>query len=50
MSKLFEVKSYYRVLHGEGVVDFPWKSIWKVKGHLKVAFFLVSCIREDSHN
>jgi len=27
------------VLHGEGVVDFPRKSIWKVKGHLKVAFF-----------
>lgn len=30
------------MLHGEGVVDFPWKGIWKVKSPLKVAFFVWS--------
>lgn len=51
-SKLFEVKLFYKVLHGGGVADFPWKSIWKVKTPLKVVFFLdlVSRFREDSHN
>lgn len=27
------------MLHGGGDTDFPWKSIWKVKAPLKVAFF-----------
>lgn len=30
-SKIFEVKSFYKVFHGEGAAEFSWKSIWKVK-------------------
>ncbi|KAF5453608.1 hypothetical protein F2P56_028501 [Juglans regia] len=35
----FSVHSYYHVLTCQGVCDFPWKSIWKVKVTNKVAFF-----------
>ena len=41
-SKHFEVKSFYEMLHGKGVVDFPQKGIWKVKSPLRVAFFVWS--------
>jgi hypothetical protein len=43
--KLFEVRSYFRVLNSsterddEGSCLFPWKSIWKVKVPVRVSFF-----------
>ena len=45
--KLFEVKSFYRVLRGVGVVNFPWKSL-QGKSPFESSFFcLVCCFRED---
>jgi hypothetical protein len=38
--KSFEVKSYYTVLSSLVQSSFPWKSIWKVKVPLRVAFFV----------
>ena len=38
-SGIFEVKSYYQILSMGHTPHFPWKSIWKVKIPLKVAFF-----------
>ena len=38
-SRLFEVKSFCGVLYGGGAQSFPWKSIWKVKVTIKLAFF-----------
>lgn len=35
------MKSYYRVLRGS-LVDFSWKSIWKVSAPLRMAFFFGS--------
>ena len=37
-SRVFEVKAYYRVLQAGVSCSFPWKSIWKVRVPLKVAF------------
>lgn len=34
------MKSYYRVLRGI-LVDFSWKSIWKVSAPLRMAFFFL---------
>ena len=39
--KIFEVKSYYQVLSTPAWVFGPWKSIWKVKAPLRVAFFVL---------
>jgi hypothetical protein len=36
----FVVKSYYTMLHSSEHSSFPKKSIWKVKGPLRIAFFL----------
>lgn len=38
--KSFQVKSYYKVLSNPIQSSFPWKSIWKVKVPLRVAFFV----------
>jgi hypothetical protein len=35
----FEVKTFYKVLLPNGVSPFPWKSIWRTKAPLKLAFF-----------
>jgi hypothetical protein len=35
----FDVRSFYKVLSCKEVVHFPWKSIWRTKVPLKVAFF-----------
>jgi hypothetical protein len=35
----FDVRSFYRTLVCNNVSPFPWKSIWKTKAPLKVAFF-----------
>lgn len=35
----FSVHSYYNALICQGVCDYPWKSIWKVKVPSMVAFF-----------
>jgi hypothetical protein len=37
---LFEFQSYYKVLSSSPSQVFPWKSIWKVKVHPRVAFFV----------
>jgi len=39
-NKSFEVKSYYKVLLSPIQSSFLWKSIWKVKVPLRVAFFV----------
>jgi hypothetical protein len=36
----FEVKSFHQVLTSPNVSPFPWKSIWRVKTPLRVAFFV----------
>jgi hypothetical protein len=36
----FEVKSYYHVLTISMGFMFPWKSIWRVKAHLIIVFFV----------
>jgi len=38
--KSFEVKSYYKVLSSPIQSSIIWKSIWKVKVPLRVAFFV----------
>jgi hypothetical protein len=38
--EIIEVKSYYKVLSIPIQSSFPWKSIWKVKVPLRVAFFV----------
>ena len=38
--KNFEVKSYYMMRINSKPVDGSWKSIWKSKAPLRVAFFL----------
>jgi len=40
--KSFEVKSFHKVLSIPIQSSFPWKSIWKVKVSLRVAFFVWS--------
>jgi hypothetical protein len=35
----FDIRSFYRVLVCKDVVPFPWKSIWRTKLPVKVAFF-----------
>jgi hypothetical protein len=39
---LFVVKSYYEVLISKNGPSFPWKSIWRVKAPIRVAFFVWS--------
>jgi hypothetical protein len=36
----FNVKQFYKVLLPNGVSSFPWKSVWRSKSLLKLAFFL----------
>jgi hypothetical protein len=38
-NKGFSVKEYYRYLDSASCAPFPWKSIWKAKVPLRVAFF-----------
>ena len=45
--KLFEVKSFYRVLRGVGAVNFPWKSLQGKSPFESSIFCLVCCFRED---
>jgi hypothetical protein len=33
------VQSFFHELSISGVSSFPWRSIWKVKVHLRVSFF-----------
>jgi hypothetical protein len=35
----FDVKSFYKVLAYNDAHPFPWKSIWRTKAPVKVAFF-----------
>lgn len=42
----FYVKSFYKVLACKEVVHFPWRSIWRTKVSLKVAFFAWSAALE----
>jgi hypothetical protein len=35
----FDVRSFYKVLARKDNFPFPWKSIWRIKVPLKVAFF-----------
>lgn len=41
----FEVKSFYSILSDGGNCSFPWKSIWKVKAHTKLAFFTWKAVK-----
>ena len=45
--KLFEVKSFYGVLRGVGVVNFPWKNLQGKSPSESSFFCLVCCFRED---
>jgi hypothetical protein len=36
---IFEVKSFYKILSNPTNKVFPWKSIWRCKVPLRVAFF-----------
>jgi hypothetical protein len=38
----FEVKSFYFILNSAVSFPFPWKSIWRTKAPLRVAFFVWS--------
>ena len=38
--KGFRVSDYYRILVGNTIYSFPWKSIWKQKIPSKIAFFV----------
>jgi hypothetical protein len=38
--KIFEVKSYYKVMANSEPMDGPWKMIWKSKAPPRVAFFM----------
>ena len=40
--QIFYVWSYYRVLHSNTQLSFPWNTIWKPKVPIKVSFFLWS--------
>jgi hypothetical protein len=35
----FDVRSFYKILAYKETTHFPWKSIWRTKAPLKVAFF-----------
>jgi hypothetical protein len=37
---IFEVKSFYTRLITRERLPFPWKSIWRVKAPVRVAFFV----------
>ena len=39
---VFDSKSFYAALSNRLGVLFPWKSVWKVKAHPRVAFFIWS--------
>lgn len=43
-SGLFQVKYMYKVLCYGGGSDYPWKSIWRAKFPLKVAFFIWTAV------
>lgn len=47
-SRLFEAKSFYRMLFAGGAQSFPWKCIWRVKIPLNVAFFTWTAAMEKS--
>ena len=38
--KGFKVSDYYKILVGNTILGFPWKSIWKQKIPSRVAFFV----------
>jgi hypothetical protein len=42
----FDVRSFYRVLARNDARPFPWKSIWRTKAPVKVAFFAWSAALE----
>ena len=35
----FDVRSFYKILASKEAISFPWKSIWRTKAPLRVAFF-----------
>ena len=37
---VFEVRSYYKILHSTFHFSFPWRSLWKPKVPSKVSFFI----------
>ena len=37
---MFDVRSFYDVLHAHGVINFPWRGIWCAKAPKGVAFFV----------
>ena len=37
---VFEVKSYYKMLHSTPPLSFPWCCLWKPKVSSKVCFFI----------
>ena len=36
----FDTQSYYNNIRGASASNFPWKGVWKVKIHKRVAFFV----------
>jgi hypothetical protein len=43
----FDVRSFYKALTCKEALHFPWKSIWRSKVSLKVAFFAGGNAKED---
>jgi hypothetical protein len=41
----FEVKTFYQALSVNGIIAFPWKSIWRTKAPPRVAFFVWTAAR-----
>ena len=41
---IFDLKSFYNVLHTGAAQHFPWKSVWKSKTPSKVSFFLWTAV------
>ena len=39
-SGVFDVRSFYDVLHAHRVINFPWRGIWCAKAPKGVAFFV----------
>jgi hypothetical protein len=36
---IFDIRSFYKILAHKDNLSFPWKSVWRTKAPLKVAFF-----------
>ena len=36
----FDIKNFYKVLLPNSVSSFPWKSVWRSKALLELAFFM----------